>query len=122
VVAGVKGCSGGRRFGSGAQKKADLALLHTMIDSHVGSADWALIDAALDKKTKLGDVQAFRELRACRFGQLPEASQLIGVTEGPEEGHLLELANFVDTGMPGTQPETTKKLPDPPVYCDQAFD
>ena len=73
MMAGLKGRSGGRRLGSGAKKKADLVELHTLIDSHVGDADWASILGALLEKAKQGDVQAFRELRACRFGQIPLA-------------------------------------------------
>lgn len=74
-MAGVKGRSGGRRFGAGAKKNADLVQLHTLIDAHIGDADWASIIRALVKKAKQGDVPAFRELRACRFGQIPLAPQ-----------------------------------------------
>jgi hypothetical protein len=77
-----------------------------MIDSYVGSADWASIVAALVKKAKAGDVQAFRELRTCRFGRLPEASRSIEYTEEKQEGHLFELANFVAIGLTDTQPDT----------------
>jgi hypothetical protein len=119
-MAGVKGRSGGRRPGSGPKRKAPLLLLHTMIDSIVGSADWASIVAALVKKAKqgdvpptsleqlidVGDVQAFRELRTCRFGHLPEASRHLAPTVEKEDGDLYDLANFVDTGLPGAQPDT----------------
>ena len=102
VMAGVKGSSGGKRTGSGPKRKAQLLLLHTMIDSYIGSADWASIVAALVKKAKLGDVQAFRELRTCRFGHLPEASPYIESAQEEKEGHLFELTNFVDTDLPDT--------------------
>jgi len=72
-MAGKKGCSGGKRPGAGAKKKADLVQLHEMIDLHIADGDWASIISALVKKAKQGDVQAFRELRACRFGQIPIA-------------------------------------------------
>ena len=85
MMAGVKGRSGGRRPGSGPKRKAQLLLLHTMIDSYVGSAVWSSIVAALIKKAKLGDVQAFRELRACRFGNTPEASPYIESAQEEKE-------------------------------------
>ncbi len=105
-MAGVKGRSGGRRPGSGPKRKAQLLLLHTMIDSYVGSADWASIVSALVKKAKSGDVQAFRELRTCRFGRLPEASEYLLPSEEKADGDLFDLANFVDTGLPGAHPDT----------------
>ena len=74
-MAGVKGRSGGRRLGAGGKKKAELVMLHTLIDSHVANDDWAAIVAALVERAKQGDVQAFRELRACRFGQIPMAAE-----------------------------------------------
>ncbi len=74
-MAGVKGRSGGRRDGTGPKKRADLEQLHASMDEHVGSADWAAMIGALVKKAKQGDVAAFRELRACRFGQIPLAPQ-----------------------------------------------
>jgi hypothetical protein len=70
---GVKGRSGGRRVGAGSKSKADLLELHELIDARIGEADWNSIIGALVKKAKRGDVQAFRELRACRFGQIPVA-------------------------------------------------
>lgn len=72
-MAGTKGRSGGRRPGAGAKKKWDLVELHALIDLHVADSDWASIIGALVKKAKQGDVQAFRELRASRFGQIPLA-------------------------------------------------
>lgn len=74
-MAGVKGRSGGSRIGAGAKKKADLVQLHAFIDAHVGARDWTSMISALEKKAKRGNVQAFRELRACRFGNLPLATQ-----------------------------------------------
>ena len=73
-MSGVKGRSGGKRAGAGAKKKPDLLELHELIDGRVGSADWNSIIGALVEKAKRGNVQAFRELRACRFGQIPLAS------------------------------------------------
>ena len=75
-MAGAKGRSGGSRTGAGAKKKSDLAQLHAFIDAHVGDADWASMIGALKKKAKQGNVQAFRELRASRFGHLPLATQV----------------------------------------------
>jgi hypothetical protein len=40
-MAGVKGHSGRRRPGSGPKRKAQLLLLHTMIDSYLDSPDWS---------------------------------------------------------------------------------
>jgi len=74
-MAGIKDRSGGRRLGAGGKKKAELVMLHTLIDSHVANDDWAAIVAALVERAKQGDVQAFRELRACRFGQIPMAAE-----------------------------------------------
>ena len=105
-MAGVKGRSGGRRPGSGPKRKAQLQLLHTMIDSYVSSADWAFIVSALVKKARSGDVQAFRELRTCRFGHLPEASNYLGPTQEKADGDLFDLANFVDTRLSDAQPDT----------------
>ncbi len=73
-MAGTKGRSGGRRPGSGAKSKADLVALHTLFDAHVASNVWALMIDALVKRALQGDVHAFRELRACRFGHIPLAS------------------------------------------------
>ena len=74
-MSGVKGRSGGRRRGAGAKKKGDLRELHELIDARLGASDWNSIIGALAKKARRGDVQAFRELRACRFGQIPVASK-----------------------------------------------
>jgi hypothetical protein len=74
-MAGKTGRSGGRRAGAGAKKKGDLVQLHAMIDLHVDDADWASIIGALVKKAKTGNVYAFRELRACRYGHLPIATE-----------------------------------------------
>ena len=76
-MAGAIGRSGGRRPGSGPKKKAELVQLHSLIDSNVGDEVWASIVAALVKKAQQGDVQAFRELRACRFGQIPMANEYL---------------------------------------------
>ena len=76
-MAGVKGRSGGRRSGAGAKKSANLLQLHELIDARVGDAVWDSIIDALVKKARQGDVQAFRELRACRYGQIPTAPQLV---------------------------------------------
>lgn len=78
-MAGKKRRSGGSRAGAGAKKKSDLAHSHSLIDQHMEDADWASIIGALVKKAKRGNVQAFRELRACRFGHIPLA------TEPPED-------------------------------------
>src|SRR5512135_63480 len=72
-MSGVKHRSGGRRVGAGAKKQADLRGLHELIDARIDEKDWNSIIAALVKKARRGDVQAFRELRACRFGQIPVA-------------------------------------------------
>ena len=71
-MAGKKGRSGGKRPGAGA-KRGDLVHLHEIIDLHVADGDWAAIIGALVKKARRGNVSAFRELRACRFGQIPLA-------------------------------------------------
>ena len=82
-MAGVKGRSGGKRSGSGAKKKADLIHLHELIDARIGDAVWNSIIDALAKKARQGDVQAFRELRACRYGQIPIAPQPVQGESAP---------------------------------------
>jgi len=74
-MAGARGRSGGRRIGAGAKRKVDLEELHTLFDAYVTRDVWALMIDALVKRALQGDVQAFRELRACRFGQIPLAFQ-----------------------------------------------
>ncbi len=101
--------SGGRRVGAGAKKQADLRGLHELIDARVDEKDWSSIIAALVKKARRGDVQAFRELRTCRFGSLPETSQYIRPAEEKTDGDLFDLANFVDIGLPGAQPDTDEE-------------
>lgn len=72
-MSGKKGRSGGARPGAGAKKKGDLSDLHALIDEYVTDADWASIFKALLIKARKGNVAAFRELRACRYGQIPIA-------------------------------------------------
>lgn len=72
-MSGKKGRSGGARPGSGAKRRGDLAQLRELIDAHVTDADWASIFKALLVKARKGNVAAFRELRACRYGQIPIA-------------------------------------------------
>ena len=98
-MAGVKGRSGGRRVGAGGKKKAELIMLHTLIDSHVANDDWASIVAALVEKAKHGDVQAFRELRACRFGQIPMAAEylpgeLFAINQSLHQDPISSLSDF----------------------------
>lgn len=73
-MSGKKGRSGGARPGAGAKKRGDLAQLRELIDAHVTDADWASIFKALLIKARKGNVAAFRELRACRYGQIPIAT------------------------------------------------
>jgi len=93
---GVKGRSGGRRAGTGPKKKADLEQLHASMDEHVGSADWAAMIGALVKKAKQGDVPAFRELRACRFGHIPLATQ-----PAPAEDEPRKPIQYIEVVRPG---------------------
>jgi hypothetical protein len=72
---GAKGRNGGRCVGTASKKKAYLLGLHGLIDERAGDADWNSITGALVKKAKRCDVRAFRELCACRFGQIPVASR-----------------------------------------------
>jgi hypothetical protein len=92
-MAGVRGRSGGKRSGSGAKKKADLVHLHELIDARIGDAVWNSIIDALVKQARNGDVQAFRELRACRYGQIPIAPQ-------PVQGEALTPINTIEYVMP----------------------
>lgn len=73
-MSGKKGRSGGARAGAGAKRRGDLAQLRELIDAHVTDADWASIFKALLIKARKGNVAAFRELRACRYGQIPIAT------------------------------------------------
>ena len=75
-MAGVKGRSGGHRFGSGAKKKADLLHLHELIDARVGDALWNSIIDALVKKASKGDVQAFRASRCAPVATVRSQSRL----------------------------------------------
>ena len=93
MMAGARGRSGGRRSGAGAKKKADLVQLHELIDTRVGDAVWDSIIDALVKKARNGDVQAFRELRACRYGQIPIAPQ-------PERGEPPPPFNMIEYQLP----------------------
>ena len=93
MMAGVRGRSGGRRSGAGAKKKANLVQLHELIDARVGDAVWDSIIDALVKKARNGDVQAFRELRACRYGQIPIAPQ-------PERGEPAPPISMIEVQMP----------------------
>ena len=92
-MAGVKGRSGGKRSGAGAKKRADLVQLHELIDARVSDAVWDSIVDALVKKARQGDVQAFRELRACRYGQLPIAPQ-------PEQAESTPPINMIEYVLP----------------------
>jgi hypothetical protein len=92
-MAGVKGRSGGRRSGAGAKRSANLVQLHELIDARVGDAVWNSIIDALVKKARQGDVQAFRELRACRYGQIPIAPQ-------PAQGEEIAPFNMIEYQMP----------------------
>src|SRR5512135_2225785 len=94
-MSGVKRRSSGRRAGAGAKKQADLRGLHELIDARIDDKDWNSIIAALVKKARRGDVQAFRELRACRFGQIPVAS----VRDPDEEEPLrIRTISIIDPG------------------------
>ena len=100
-MAGAKGRSGGRRPGAGAKSKAELVQLHNLIESRVVDDDWTSIIAALVEKAKKGDVQAFRELRACRFGQIPLAEkylpgELFAINQTVEELAIPHMRRLLD--------------------------
>src|SRR5512135_3377921 len=90
-MSGVKRRSSGRRVGAGAKKQADLRGLHELIDARIDEKDWNSIIAMLLKKARRGDVQAFRELRACRFGQIPVASERDPYEEEPLRIRTVEI-------------------------------
>lgn len=105
-MSGRKGRSGGKRPGSGAKKKGDLAQLHALIDDHITDADWASILNALLDKARKGNVAAFRELRACRFGLTPTATD-------PAEEEDDKIMIIVDCDRKHVDDDPNKGVPPP---------
>ena len=83
-MAGVRVAAAENVPGSGPKRKAQLLLLHTMIDSYVDSTDWASIVAALVKRAKLGDVQAFRRTAHLSVWPSPRSIPIHRVGSGGE--------------------------------------